>query len=80
MHHIATWRNVLKIAREQKLFDDEKLASVEEFLNAPGQVVCGPWRRCGTADRLISSDLIFEAWLLAAPLLNRLKNIWGETP
>lgn len=35
MHHIATWRNVLKIAREQKLFDDEKLASVEEFLNAP---------------------------------------------
>lgn len=35
LHHIATWREVLAVAREQKLFDDDKLSSVEAFLNAP---------------------------------------------
>ena len=35
LHHIATWREVLAVAREQKLFEDDKLASVEAFLNAP---------------------------------------------
>ncbi|MGO7807524.1 orotate phosphoribosyltransferase [Rhizobium ruizarguesonis] len=35
LHHIATWRNVLAIAREQKLFDDKTLSEVEAFLDAP---------------------------------------------
>lgn len=34
-HHIATWRNVLAVARRKALFDDATLASVEEFINAP---------------------------------------------
>lgn len=37
LHHIATWRNVLAVAREQALFDSATLASVEDFLNAPLQ-------------------------------------------
>ncbi|ANL45258.1 orotate phosphoribosyltransferase [Rhizobium phaseoli] len=35
LHHIATWRNVLAVARAQKLFDDKTLEEVEAFLDAP---------------------------------------------
>ncbi|TAZ81891.1 orotate phosphoribosyltransferase [Rhizobium ruizarguesonis] len=35
LHNIATWRNVLAVAREQKLFDDKTLSEVEAFLDAP---------------------------------------------
>ena len=35
LHNIATWRNVLAVAREQKLFDEKTLFEVEAFLNAP---------------------------------------------
>ena len=35
LHHIATWRHVLAVAREQKLFDDATLGEVEAFLDAP---------------------------------------------
>lgn len=34
-HHIATWRNVLAVAKAQKLFDDKTLSAVEAFLDAP---------------------------------------------
>jgi orotate phosphoribosyltransferase len=34
-HHIATWRNVLAVARDQKLFDEKTLSEVEAFLDAP---------------------------------------------
>ena len=34
-HHIATWREVLAIAKEQQLFDDKTLQEVEAFLDAP---------------------------------------------
>jgi len=34
-HHIATWREVLAIAKQQKLFDDRTLQEVEAFLDAP---------------------------------------------
>jgi len=35
LHHIATWREVLAVAREQKLFDEKTLSEVEAFLDAP---------------------------------------------
>lgn len=35
LHHIATWREVLAAARDEKLFDEATLASVEAFLDAP---------------------------------------------
>lgn len=35
LHHIATWRDVLAVAKAQKLFDDRTLAEVESFLDAP---------------------------------------------
>ena len=35
LHHIATWRNVLAVARAQKLFDRKTLEEVEAFLDAP---------------------------------------------
>ncbi|WP_137129824.1 orotate phosphoribosyltransferase [Rhizobium sp. FY34] len=35
LHHIATWREVLAVARAQKLFDDATLGEVESFLDAP---------------------------------------------
>ena len=35
LHHIATWRHVLAVAREQKLFDDATLGEVGAFLDAP---------------------------------------------
>jgi orotate phosphoribosyltransferase len=35
LHYIATWRNVLAVAREQALFDEKTLNEVEAFLNAP---------------------------------------------
>ena len=35
LHYIATWRNVLSVAREQKLFDEQTLSEVEAFLDAP---------------------------------------------
>lgn len=35
LHNIATWRNVLAVAQERKLFDEKTLSEVEAFLNAP---------------------------------------------
>ncbi|MCM2291523.1 orotate phosphoribosyltransferase [Allorhizobium sp. BGMRC 0089] len=35
LHSIATWRNVLAVAREQTLFDDTTLNDVEAFLDNP---------------------------------------------
>lgn len=35
LHHIATWRNVLAVARDRTLFDEATLKSVEAFLDAP---------------------------------------------
>lgn len=35
LHHIATWRNVLAVAKQQKLFNDKTLSEVEAFLDAP---------------------------------------------
>jgi orotate phosphoribosyltransferase len=35
LHHIATWRQVLEVARAKALFDDAKLASVQSFLDDP---------------------------------------------
>lgn len=35
LHRIATWRNVLAVARADKLFDESTLAEVEAFLDAP---------------------------------------------
>ncbi|WP_416796378.1 orotate phosphoribosyltransferase [Ciceribacter azotifigens] len=35
LHYIATWREVLAVARAQKLFDENTLAEVEAFLDAP---------------------------------------------
>ena len=35
LHHIATWRQVLEVARAQALFDRDKLASVQSFLDDP---------------------------------------------
>jgi orotate phosphoribosyltransferase len=35
LHHIATWRNVLAAARQNKLFDENTLSEVEAFLDAP---------------------------------------------
>src|SRR6478735_5380459 len=35
LHHIATWREVLEVAKAQQLFDDNTLNEVEAFLNAP---------------------------------------------
>ena len=34
-HHIANWREVLAIAKEQQLFDEKTLQEVEAFLDAP---------------------------------------------
>lgn len=34
-NYIATWRNVLAVAREQKLFDEKTFTEVESFLDAP---------------------------------------------
>ena len=35
LHHIASWRDVLAVARKEKFFDDATLASVEAFFDAP---------------------------------------------
>jgi len=35
LHHIATWRDVLAVARDKALFDPATLASVEAFLDQP---------------------------------------------
>lgn len=35
LHYIATWQNVLAVAREKKLFDDKALDSVADFLDQP---------------------------------------------
>jgi orotate phosphoribosyltransferase len=35
LHHIATWREVLAVARAQSLFDPATLNSVEAFLDSP---------------------------------------------
>jgi orotate phosphoribosyltransferase len=35
LHYLTDWWHVLRVARENKYFDDETLQSVEEFLNNP---------------------------------------------
>ena len=35
LHYIATWREVLEVARQQALFDQDKLTSVQKFLDDP---------------------------------------------
>ena len=35
LHALATWWDVLAVAREKQAFDDETIASVEQFLNDP---------------------------------------------
>ena len=35
LHHLCTWWDVLKVAREQSRFDDATLGEVEQFLRAP---------------------------------------------
>lgn len=35
LHHIATWRDVLAVAKAQKLFDEKTLSAVEAFLDDP---------------------------------------------
>lgn len=35
LHYIATWQNVLSVAREKKLFDEKALDSVADFLARP---------------------------------------------
>lgn len=35
LHNLATWRDVLAVAKQQKLFDEKTLSEVEAFLNAP---------------------------------------------
>lgn len=35
LHYIATWRDVLAVAKAQKLFDNRTLTEVEAFLDAP---------------------------------------------
>ncbi|MGK6317072.1 orotate phosphoribosyltransferase [Neorhizobium sp. DT-125] len=35
LHYIATWRDVLTVARAGKLFDEKTLSEVEAFLDAP---------------------------------------------
>ncbi|OWW05198.1 orotate phosphoribosyltransferase [Rhizobium sp. R72] len=35
LHYIATWRDVLAVAKVQKLFDEKTLSEVEAFLDAP---------------------------------------------
>jgi orotate phosphoribosyltransferase len=35
LHNIATWRDVLAVAKDQKLFDEKTLFEVEAFLSAP---------------------------------------------
>ena len=35
LHHLATWRDVLKVAREGGYFDPDTLQEVENFLNEP---------------------------------------------
>ena len=35
LHYLCTWWDVLAVAREDKTFDEETLAEVEKFLNAP---------------------------------------------
>ena len=35
LHHIASWRQVLDVARARALFDAEKLGSVQSFLDDP---------------------------------------------
>lgn len=35
LHHIATWRQVLEVARAKALFDEAKLTSVQSFLDDP---------------------------------------------
>ncbi|MGN6551436.1 MAG: orotate phosphoribosyltransferase [Pararhizobium sp.] len=35
LHYLATWRDVLALARRERHFDEKTLAEVESFLNAP---------------------------------------------
>ena len=48
LHYIATWRDVLAVAKADRLFDEKTLFEVEAFLNAPLE-----WSgRNGGVDRL----------------------------
>ena len=35
MHHLATWWDVLRVARENNFFDTETLSEVEKYFNDP---------------------------------------------
>ena len=35
MHHLATWWDVLRVAKENNLFDSETLSEVEKYFNDP---------------------------------------------
>ena len=35
MHHLATWWDVLRVAKENNLFDTETLSEVEKYFNDP---------------------------------------------
>lgn len=35
LHYLATWRDVLAVAKAEKLFDEKTLSEVEAFLDAP---------------------------------------------
>ena len=35
MHHLATWWDVLRVAKDEGLFDSETLAEVEKYFNDP---------------------------------------------
>jgi orotate phosphoribosyltransferase len=37
LHYLATWWDVLKIARAEKIFDEATLDEVEKFLHGPGE-------------------------------------------
>ena len=37
LHYLATWWDVLKIARAEKIFDDATLDEVEKFLHGPAE-------------------------------------------
>ena len=35
MHHLATWWDILRVAKDEGLFDSETLAEVEKYFNDP---------------------------------------------
>jgi len=37
LHALATWWDVLRVAKQQKIFSKSTIAEVEKFLHAPAQ-------------------------------------------